>query len=65
MLPLTNATAPVGSAVFPCATSDAARLGVSFSGVTKLNGCDPVKVVPKESTLLIVPIVGSGAYAAD
>ncbi len=51
MLPLTSFTAPVGSAVLPCVTSDATRLGASFNGVTRLNGCEPVSVVPKESAL--------------
>src|SRR5579862_1176187 len=65
MLPFTSFTAPVGSAVLPCATSDAARFAASFSGVTRLNGCDPVSVVPNESALFICPVVGSCPYAAD
>src|SRR5215469_17632393 len=64
-LPFTSFTAPVASAVLPCETSDAARLAVSFSGVTRLKGCDPVSVVPNESRLYIWPLSGNLPYAAD
>jgi hypothetical protein len=37
----------------PFDTSDATRLGASFMGVTRLKGCEPVNVVPKESTLFM------------
>jgi hypothetical protein len=56
---LTSFTAPVRSAVFPCETSDATKFAESFKGVTRLKGCDPVKVVPKESTLFMLPLTGS------
>src|ERR1017187_5285385 len=49
MFPLTSFTAPVGSLVLPCDTSDATRFDASLSGSTRLNGCDPVRLVPKES----------------
>src|ERR1035438_532513 len=65
MFPLTNFTAPVGSAVLPFATNDATRFEASFSGGTRLNGCEPVNVVPNESMPFIVPRVGIVPYTYD
>src|ERR1700690_96750 len=65
MLQLMSFTAPVGSAVLHCPTSEATRSGESLSGSTKLKGCDPVSVVPNESTLFMAPTIGNGPYAAD
>src|SRR5450755_1663086 len=58
IFPLMSFTAPAGSAVLPCATRDDWRFEASFSGSTRLNGCEPVKVVPKESTLFNEPTMG-------
>jgi hypothetical protein len=49
----------------PFDTSDATRLGASFIGVTRLKGCEPVNVVPKESTLFSEPVVGMVPYTYD
>ena len=35
------------------------RFDASFSGSTRLKGCDPVRVVPKESALFMVPTMGN------
>src|SRR5579872_5051738 len=65
ILPFTSFTAPVGSAVLPCDASDATRFGASFNGRTRLNGWEPVNVVPNESTEFIEPTIGNCPYAAD
>src|SRR5579862_8009191 len=59
MLPLTSFTAPVGSAVVPCVARDETRLEASFIGNTRLKGCEPVSVVPKESALFKAPTTGN------
>src|ERR1051326_2684390 len=64
-LPLISFTAPVGSAVFPCETKEACRFDASFIAITRLNGCDPVSVVPNESMLFIDPTVGNCPQAPD
>src|SRR3974390_225250 len=64
MFPFTSFTAPVGSAVTPCATSDAARSGASLIGKIRLNGCDPVKFVPNTSFGFMLPCTGTDPYAA-
>src|SRR3974390_102502 len=65
MLPFTSLTAPVGSAVTPCATSEAAKSGASLIGSTRLNGCDPVRFVPSTSLGFKLPCTGIAPYAAD
>src|SRR5579885_2491067 len=65
IFPLISFTAPVGSAVLPCATSEATRFDASFIGNTRLNGCVPPRFVPKLSILFIDPVIGSCPYAAD
>src|SRR5208282_1522597 len=65
ILPFISFTAPVGSAVTPFDTSDATRLAASFRGSTRLKGCEPVSVVPNESTLFNEPVVGIVPYTYD
>src|SRR5215831_10175431 len=59
MLPFTSFTAPVGSAVVPEDARDAARSGASLMGSSKLNGCEPLRLVVSTSMLFIVPETGT------
>src|SRR5579862_1437341 len=59
MLPFTRWTAPVVSAVFPCATSEAIKYEESFRGRTKLTGCEFERFVPKVSEDFIEPVMGN------
>src|SRR5579883_2131890 len=58
IFPFTSLTAPVGSAVTPCAASDAARSGESLIGNTRLKGWDPLRLVVKTSMLFKAPLTG-------
>src|SRR5579862_3257500 len=55
--PLMSFTAPNGSAVLPCATSDATRSTESFIGKAMLKGCEGCRFAPKTSCVYILPVV--------
>src|SRR5208283_5912072 len=55
--PLIRRTLCNGSAVVPCATKQAAKSAVSLIGVTRLNGWELVRSVPKVSPGVQLPTV--------
>src|SRR5271165_1849777 len=56
-LPLISATVCVWSRVRPPATIEAAKSGESFSGIIRLVGWEPWKLVPKISPDFIEPLI--------
>src|SRR5579864_2286188 len=57
IFPLMSFTAPMGSAVFPCATSEATRSTESFRGNAMLKGCDGCRFAPNTSCVYMLPVV--------
>src|ERR1035441_6483958 len=57
-LPFTRCTAPALSAVLPPAAKLEVRLMLSFSGLTRLNGCELCRLVPNWSPCSQLPCVG-------